>query len=193
MPSTAGPADSINLQVHRWVDYILPSSEMSDTKSQPVADWCIVEREATHRGEYIGRVENVQVPVWSPEAETYQFYRPRRGSQLTPVDFAVTEKGPLSQGAVLVDYSGGKGHQIKILDKVIREDLPLELLVLNPDGKLILRNSVDDEENKERSAREDDWREWHGKVRRGLAGQQAQPLTPPGAGSGGKFGGRGGS
>jgi hypothetical protein len=182
--------EKVTLQMQKWVDYIQPQSDMSASTSVPVGDWCILEREPTFRGDYIGRVANVQVPVWSTEKETFEFaHGTRKSSPFVPVDFTVSEG---NKKAVLVDFAGGKGHTTKVGERQVREDLPLELLVLNPDGKLVLRNSVDDEADKERSAREDEWHEWHNKVKRGLAGRQLQQLNPGGMGGGAAGGGKGG-
>jgi hypothetical protein len=183
-------AEKVSLQLQKWIDYINPQSELSSTPIG-VGDWSVSERETTYRGDFIGRYANVRVPVWSTENENYEFAHVRKGGSTVPVDFSTGTRS--SSPAILVDFAGGKGHITKIGDRQVREDLPLELLVLNSDGKLILRNSVDDEENKERSAREEEWHEWINKVRSGNAGRQQQ-LTVPGQGPGGTsgLGGKGG-
>lgn len=183
-------ADQVNLQLHRWVDYTVPTSDLVDSQSRPVADWCVVEREATHRGEYIGRIANVEVPVWSVENEAWELARNARKRTAIPIDFTVREAGIRGSAAILVDFSGGKGFTTKASDKTIREDLPLELLVLNPDGKLILRNSVDDEENTERSTRETEVKDWLVQVKNGAANRRGVLQQPGiGGGVGGKSGG----
>ncbi len=175
--------EKVTLQIQRWVDYTLPPSDLTASNGLAVADWCIYEREPAFRGGYIGRVENVEVPVWSTENEAFEFAHVNRRRAQIPIDFTVKEAGARSAPALLVDFSGGKGHITRAWGKTIREDLPLELLVVNSDGRLVLRNSVDDEGNTERSTREQEWRDWHNKVRRAGTGR---PQVAPGAGAGGK-------
>lgn len=178
--------DQVNLQMHRWVDYTVPTSDMVDSRGVAVADWSVLEREPTHRGEYIGRIANVEVPIWSVENETYELARNARKQTRIPIDFSA--KDSRSRTAVLVDFDGGKGHTIRSGEKQIREDLPLELLVLNPDGKLILRNSVDDEENTERKERDTETKDWVAQVKNGAVNRQR--LMQQGGGMGGnKMGG----
>ena len=184
--SRADP-EKVNLQMHRWVDYTQPPSDLSSSTAVPVADWSILEREQTYRGDYIGRMASVELPIWSIENETYEMYHVKGRPSRIPVDFAVKEAGAKSP-AVLVDFNGGKGSTVKAWGKTLKEDVPLELLVLNPDGRLIVRNSVDDEENTERSTRESDWKEWVTKVK---MGQSNRPRGAGGA-AGGMPGGKGG-
>jgi hypothetical protein len=176
--SRADP-EKVNLQMHRWVDYTQPSTDMSASTAVPVADWSILEKEQTWRGDYIGRMANVELPIWSIENETYEMYHVKGRQSRIPVDFAVKEAGAKSP-AILVDFNGGKKSTAKGWGKTLTEDVPLELLVLNPDGKLVLRNSVDDEENTERSTRETEWKEWVTKVKMGQAGRQRGAAGPAG-------------
>ena len=184
--SRADP-EKVNLQMHRWVDYTLPSTDMSASTAVPVADWSILEKEPTYRGDYIGRMAPVELPIWSIENEAYEMYRVKGRQSRIPVDFAVKEAGAKSP-AILVDFNGGKGSTVKAWGKTVKEDVPLELLVLNPDGRLIVRNSVDDEENTERSTRESDSKEWINKVKMGSSRQR-----PNGGAAGGVPGKGGGS
>ena len=178
--------EKVTLQMHRWVDYTQPANDMQASTAIPVADWSILEKEPTYRGDYIGRMATVELPVWSTENETYEMYHVKGRQSKIPVDFAVKEAGAKSP-AVLVDFNGGKKSTAKGWGKTQTEDVPLELLVLNPDGRLVVRNSVDDEENPERTTRETDWKEWVTKVKMG--GRQRAPTGAaggmPGKGGGG--------
>ena len=181
--------EKVNLQLHRWVDYTMPASDLSASNGLAVADWNLRERDATHRGEYIGRVVNVDVPVWSIENENYEFAHIKGKAAKIPIDFTVREQDSRHPPALLVDFSGGKGSSARGWGKTLKEDVPLELLVLNPDGKLVMRNSVDDEENTERSARDTEVREWRMKVRLGAAGRKGGGVPPGPGGLGGARGG----
>ena len=75
-----------------------------------------------------------------------------RGWGLTDVSFYTTE---LPQ-YMLVDYEGGKVRQA-VGDRSIEDVAPTELLILQPDGSVVVRNSALDMVDKEREDRQKKW------------------------------------
>lgn len=155
--------DQTWVQVHRWLDWV-PINPMQPRESlTPVGEWSIADQVLATRGEYIGRWEETKVPVWMPKQDCFVLAQPPESFKKKklvqhkgiPVDF--------NTGALLVDFNGGK-QSIPVKrdgkDTTIREDGALELLVLSPDGKLLVRSGREDTENKTRQERLKSWTEW---------------------------------
>lgn len=152
------------IQVHSWLQ------NLPGDKGQPVGNWILLERSLVHRGETIGRGENVEVPVWSPTQETdvlaasVQRTRSQKG---VPIDFRVYPRDGITP-AVLVDFDGGQIDSQKVKDKQLPSDrAPVQLLVMAPDGKLIARNSHEDTQDETRQETHRNWRQWIQDARQG--------------------------
>jgi hypothetical protein len=164
------------MQIHRWLE---TTSVNPDQRGQqrPVADWSVGDV-PVRRGEYIGRLESVKVPMWFPHKKAFDIavpiaattkpmggvLRPPPGPKGIPVNFVT--------GDLLVDWEGGKINQTfrtgeKTPSKDAREDANVEYLILSPDGKLRVRNSRADKADVERKARYDEWEQWVKRVEAG--------------------------
>lgn len=147
--------EKIAVQIHRWIDYV-----DVDTK-KTAADWAIAERVLVRRGDYIGRKVYVEVPTWSERKDAFELaaaIRPGVKGKATdkraigwPVEF---QEAPDSK-SLLVDFAPGKHG---------KEESASELLILTPEGKLIVRNSrIDTEADNpigiERVQRFNSWRD----------------------------------
>jgi hypothetical protein len=160
-------SDRAAVQIHRWLEEVRvnPGDKNSVV---PVGEWSILERLLVHRGEYIGRLEEVDVPVWRTTKDTWALaghgdepnvrqLRPARSKGVV-VDFALD---PVKQNAsVLVDFEGGK--QTLLSDgKPVADESPVEMLVLDASGKLIVHNNVTDTTDPARLQR---YAAWKGEV-----------------------------
>lgn len=146
------PLRSTPVQVHQWLPTLPRDRELS------VANWVVLERALVHRGETVGRLEPVEVPVWNYEQETDALaVSARNRTQKVEVDFRVRASSP----AVLVDFEGGRlaGHKVGGR-QLPADDAPVELLVMAPDGRLIARNSLDDAKDAARTDVHKGWRQW---------------------------------
>jgi hypothetical protein len=162
--------DKTIVQIHRWVDYLLKDPQNENTKS-PLGDWTIAEKLPVHRGEYIGELFETKVPVWNIEKEDYELaVNPKsRLSRKIPVDYAVRTSKALDP-ALLVDYQGGKDLQDRLEIRTLESNkaksslavdtVPVQMLILTPEGKLIVHNYQDDTSNEERVARHKAWKDW---------------------------------
>ena len=125
-----------------------------------VGDWVIGDM-PVRRGEYIGRMEQAEVPVWFETRERFDLAKPPPPPRINnpllrpppppkgiPVDFTTTE--------LLVDWEGGRYYQpIRTGEKTfrdVREDSNVEMLVLGADGKVRVHNSRLDSKDKDREA-----------------------------------------
>lgn len=184
--------DHVVLQIHKWVDETI--TDPNNDVKVPVADWVVWDKAPAFRGDYIGKVERVQVPIWSVEKERYELARDNRRrtapdiTSRIPVDFTVTQAGAQSP-AILVDWAGGKQSQTRVgKEPGPKEDIPLQLLVMNPDGKLILRNTAAEEENEDRKTRQEASKKWLNEVKfkmRTATMPRGMPGLPGAGGAGG--------
>jgi hypothetical protein len=178
-PTLIGEArrgDLTFVQVHRWLERVRLNLEQRSSEV-PVGDWVISDM-PVRRGEYIGRVEQAKVPVWSEIRERFELpvsplprvnnplLRPPPPPKGIPVDFTTTE--------LLVDWEGGRYYQpIRTGEKTfrdVREDSNVEMLVLGADGKVRVHNSRLDSKDKDREQRAADVKKWVEEVRNNKAG-----------------------
>lgn len=169
----AANPDRVWTQVHRWFDWVPVNPSSPRESITAIGDWGIAEQSPVTRGEYIGRWEEVELPVWNAKAEEFVLaqhpdtYR-KRGPGVrvvqhkgVPVDF--------NTGALLVDFDGGKADLFyRDKDKKenkVRDESAVEALVLTPEGKLVVRDSRIDTEAKERTERLKEVAEWIKSVR----------------------------
>ncbi len=171
------------VQIHRWLDTAYNDwrdGGPSGTRF-PVGDWSIVEQIPAFKGEYIGRIEDTEVPMWWALSESFIFAsRPdarrirQRGRRGVPIDF--------NTQTVLIDFQGGP--QQKYTPKSgssVEDNSELNALVLTRDGRLVLRSSLDDTENKDRKDRVDAWRKWTKEVRDAKEGVRFRQMNAAGA------------
>ena len=86
--------------------------------------------------------------------------------------------------SILVDFDGGKSKS-RINDKEVLDDADSELLILQPDGKLMIHNSGTDGENRLRTDRDSVWTEWVKRVKSRKDFQAPGVGGPSGGGAGG--------
>jgi hypothetical protein len=166
----------VAVQIHRWVPAIQSQKE---TSSFSLGEWLIAERLLVKRGEFIGRKAEVQVPKWLTEKQTYEIlYPPKKLKRfrsktrqivIVPrpwkgvlVDFTARTDAALP-AALLVDFNGGR-QTTKIGGSTFADESAAELLILNPDGRLEVRNALEDSDRafptgKAREERHQAWKE----------------------------------
>jgi hypothetical protein len=175
------------VQIQSWMEQV----KIEGTKREPIGTW-VVGEVPVFRGEYIGRRQLVPLPMWSAEKGTYilqelpkyKVWRAREQPKGLLVDFTTRN--------LLVDYEGGKVRP-QVGDRSIDDEAGTELLVLRPDGSVVVRSSVADMEDKDRRDRFKKWEEWLENVKKATE-QRGQPFSPgegdsgfgrPGGGPGG--------
>lgn len=161
------------VQMATWMEQVRTDA---GSKREPVGAWVVTEI-PVGRGDYIGRRQYVKLPVWSSETQEYllretpdKVVTNTRGSSKT----VQQPKGWLvdfSTRSILADFEGGKvkskfsvGFDDKgnLVTKTrqFEEDAATELLILRPDGKLIVRSSLEDEGDPNRKEVASRWSEW---------------------------------
>src|SRR5262249_21941548 len=61
--------DRAAMQIHKWLERIEnPNNKKTEIN---VGDWCIAERLLVNRGEYVGKIDKVEVPAFDPTMESF--------------------------------------------------------------------------------------------------------------------------
>jgi hypothetical protein len=168
--------DNAIVQVHRWVKDLFKDPQDEKT-STPLGDWTIADRLPVHRGEYIGRLFEVKVPLWNVLKEDFELgVNPKnRQDRKIPVDFTVRTAQALDP-ALLVDYQGGKDVQDrlemrtpdnKVKSSLALDSVPVQMLILTPEGRLVVHSYQEDNSNQERIDRQKAWKDWISDVESG--------------------------
>jgi hypothetical protein len=160
------------VQVHRWLDWV-PVNPSAQESRAPIGDWSIADTD-TLRGEYIGKWEEVDLPVWNPKAEAFVLAQhPETLKRRGGVSRVMQHKGvavDFTTGSLLVDFDGGRAD-ILYRDKAgkevrVRDEAGTEALVLSADGKrLLVRDGRKDREDSTRDLRIKEWTDWVKAVR----------------------------
>jgi hypothetical protein len=164
------------VQVQRWTEQVRTDS---GAKAEPVGAWVVADI-PFGRGEFIGRKQYVKLPLWSSETQQYVLRatpdevvrpmpglpRPKEQPKGWLVDFATR--------SVLVDFEGGV-TRTKVGNRVVDDESATELLIALPDGRLQIRSSGADMEDKDRKDRQSVWEKW-------LQAVEQRPTTPTGPG-----------
>jgi hypothetical protein len=180
------------VQFQTWLPQV--RIDGSGNKTEPIGTWVVADMPVA-AGDYIGRRQLVELPLWSASQQAYVLRDLSGGVKVAglanqknqpkgwPVNFRTL--------SVLVDFVGGK-TKATLSDRTVTDDSATEVLILRPDGKLLVRSSADDEENPDRKGRETTWDSWLTRVkeRKELA-PTAAPNDPRGGGFGRGGGDRG--
>jgi len=170
------------VQVQTWMPQL--RLDGAGAKTEPIGTW-IVSAMPVAPGEYIGRRQLVELPLWSAGIVNYVLRElsggvkvanlkdPKNQPKGWPVNFRTL--------SVLVDFEGGKS-KTRVNDKDVFDDAASELLIIRPDGKMIVRSSADDMLEANRAKRNKDWDEWliRVKARKDIADPNAPPPGTPG-------------
>jgi hypothetical protein len=149
----------VAVQIHAWVDKV---------RSQPLSpifdlgEWVVDERLLVHRGEFIGKRIQVDVPKWDPASRRYflalhvakekgEKVKRNKNDKGMLVDFAVKTQ-PRLPPALLVDFTGGQLRDMAVgfspppakVKVLPNDESAAEILILTPEGKLDVRNGVTD-------------------------------------------------
>ncbi|MCI0704158.1 MAG: hypothetical protein L0241_24130 [Planctomycetia bacterium] len=159
------------VQLATWMSEVRLSD--SSIKREPVGAWVVAEM-PVGRGDYIGRKQFVKLPIWSSERQQYVLREV--GDKIIRGSKEVAQpKGWLvdfSSKSVLVDFEGGRVRtKVKVTfdkdkgtlnasDNTVVEDTATEMLIVRPDGKLLVRNSMADETNNDRKEVSKFWSDW---------------------------------
>jgi hypothetical protein len=168
------------VQFQNWTEKIA----VDTGKTEPAGYW-VVSEVPVSRGEYVGRRQIVPLPMWSSEKANfilqelpkYSVWQAREKPRGLMVDF--TSK------TMLVDYEGGRVRQ-RFGERSVEDDADTEIMLLEPNGRVVVRNSGVDRDNADRQRREAQWRKWLEEIKAitERAGLLTQPAESGGAAPG---------
>ncbi|HMP02399.1 MAG TPA: hypothetical protein PKC45_07860, partial [Gemmatales bacterium] len=168
--------DKVPLQVHAWLGRI--STEGGAAAEERVGDWW-VDRVLASRGEFIGRIPNAYLDRQRSRGNADTFEQ-RSGEASLIVWVPTVPSDPsnptlfglemlskvrtpnLMTRYVLVDFEGGArlNYRPPGSNTTFREDVPAEILVLDPSGRLFTRSLLADRDHPERKERFTRWDRW---------------------------------
>ncbi|QDU23439.1 hypothetical protein [Urbifossiella limnaea] len=160
------PAGNTHTVVQKmtWLEQVRVDS--GTNQREPVGAWVAAEMPVARSG-FIGRKTYVKLPLWSSEEDRYQL-RELQTEKVGKGKDASTPKGWLVEEFVgrdvLVDFEGGKVTTRFAGKSPVIEDVNTELLIVRPDGRLMVRNSKDDMANPERVRDVAEWTAWQKNV-----------------------------
>jgi hypothetical protein len=144
----------VAFQIHRWLENAAAPGSGS-REFVPVGEWVVAERVIVNRGEPIGRVLRVDVPIWKDTLES--FIIPTETEAGRKVSGSKINFAHEPQESLLVDFEGPEAVAQHGANTV-KEPISTEVLILSNDGKLLARTSESDKSDKDRASRFSDWR-----------------------------------
>jgi hypothetical protein len=158
--------DRVPVQIHKWLGFISTRGVIGDER---VGDWW-VERVLAPRGEYLGlgRMTNPPLPgkpnyeeipliVWlatQPDADSNN----KMGTETINPKLRTDA---LTTRLLLADFEGGYRVSRRPPGKLLYyEDLPAEILVVEPNGRMYAKTLTKDKEDTDRKTRFDTWDKW---------------------------------
>jgi hypothetical protein len=159
----------------------------------PVGEWSIGERMLVNRGEFIGRTEQVEMPRRLVMEERFGMAVHKKNKKI-PVLFS------LNSGfgdTLLVDFQGGKmthtrpatGENDK--PQTVDDRAPIEVLLMAPNGHLLVRDNQADSADEDRKSRYEAWQKRLKEVKEQKP-TGPRPTNQPGPAMGNPFGAGGG-
>lgn len=133
-------------------------------KREPVGAWVVADF-PVGRGEYVGRKSYVKLPLWSSETKAYVLREiPDKVIPKIPgLKEPAQPKGWLmdftTNKSILVDFEGGR-VRTRVGGREVVEEVATEMLLLRPDGKLIVKRSLDTEADGLHKQIVSDWEKW---------------------------------
>lgn len=176
-------AHQVPLQIHRWLEKV----DTASRRNAFIGEWIVGERIIVGKGEYVGRTQLTEFPVWMENRAAFVIPKKREGQKEVygmPVSFASTP-----YDSVLVDFTGGETRhdvtEIKdekpVKTSLIRDTQRTEVLLCTPDGRLLGLDAAIEAKDPQREARLETYRNRVKDVKANKG------MTPMGPGSTGPF------
>jgi hypothetical protein len=186
------------VQVHRWLEEAKPVGA-TDLQAFPVGEWVVADRVLVNRGEYLAPKVDMELPTWVITEEKWGLATLKNSAKKKVVPMEITSGTGLDR-TLLVDFQGGPGSKHdkvtdatpnpaggpdKVAFTTVKDNDPLELMLLTPDGRLVVRDGKADTEDPERKARKKKWDERIKNIKEDKAGgtgkdKPTDPFGKPG-------------
>jgi hypothetical protein len=171
-------SQQVVLQAHLWLEEL---KTRNDTEPTVLGEWVIAERFPVFRGEYIGRTERVQLPVWRINKEAFEIAADATTRKTRPgVEVHFGAGGRLDQEPLLVDFVPSEQYYERPVSRAggpdirrIKDQAGVEALMVAADGKLQVLDGALDLEDATRRTRLNEFQEWVKEVK--LTGKKVGP------------------
>jgi hypothetical protein len=162
-PNPYGPGkDETTLQIHRWLDTVVIKG-MGNTALQ-IGEWAVADRVVVARGEYVDRVVHIELPVWSYTHNDFVLATDSESRRQAKHGFNVpfSHSLPNKYETILIDFDGGrqiykqalkKADDDSVDEKQISDNSAIDVLLMDPYGRLLGHNSALDTEDPDRESR----------------------------------------
>jgi hypothetical protein len=164
-PRSPDPKFQTVLQIHKWLSSASPKK---DAPEYPVGDWSVAEREVVYRGERIGQTHTVEVPIWMYDQNQFVLLT-NPAERLTKDKHKIhVPFGASNTDAVLVDFTDAVVSYKRATDSKedggapatteVKDTVPQQVLILSPEGRLLVHDVDTDKNDKDRKDRLEAWR-----------------------------------
>ncbi len=180
--------DKVTIQLHKWLGKVEVIGG-TDRDTALVGDWWI-ERLLIGRGQYIGRSPDLTGAAGETNLVQWVSHAVDTVHQRIGADVQKkTRTTDLYTNAILVDFQGGAYQSFRsdFARSMKKEDVPAEILILEPDGRVVARHMSDDRNLTARKNRFDHWKKWIDSLAKPVDKKAAAPAGG-GAGAGGPGG-----
>jgi hypothetical protein len=149
------------LQIHRWLDAVQIRGMGPDPLL--IGEWAVADRVIVARGEYVDRIVHIELPVWSYTQNTFVIAtdQTRRSRSQHGFDVPFSHGYANKQETILIDFEGGrqdykgtlKVDEDSTREVSVRDSSATDVLLMDPEGRLLGHNSAVDSVNPERQHR----------------------------------------
>ncbi len=146
---------------------------------EPVGAWVVADM-PVGRGEYVGRRQYIKLPLWSSKDNQYVLREVADKTIVGKKDVTLP-KGWLvdfTTKSILVDFDGGKVVTKSQAGKTVTEEVAADMLIVRPDGKLLVKSSLTDEADDNRRKIVGDWDKWVKEVEKRKTTSGTGPENP---------------
>ncbi|HQR43921.1 MAG TPA: hypothetical protein PLX97_14600, partial [Gemmatales bacterium] len=163
--SDSSDRDKVPVQLIKWLGKVEHADR--DRSMSTVGDWW-VENLLIGRGEYIAR--SPEVPGAAGESNLIYWVSHALDTANQRIGADVMKKARtynLMTDSLLVDFHGGayQSFQSDFNKSTKKDDVPAELLILEPDGRLVARHLLQDKNDPMRKAHFEHWTGWVAKLK----------------------------
>jgi hypothetical protein len=167
------------LQIHRWLDAV----QIKGMGPEPllIGEWAVADRVIVARGEYVDRTVHIELPVWSFTQNAFVIATDQtsRAKSQHGFDIPLSYNRPNKHETILIDFEGGrqdykgslKVDEDKFDEKSVRDTSATDILLMDPEGRLLGHNTAVDSVDPERKHRREQVQARVERVKQTTAGQ----------------------
>ncbi len=161
------------VEIVKWLSAVnrYPPKGNGNPVLERVGEWWVERTEAV-RGDYIGRLADSALVIWDPTMVLPGALRP--GGDRLYDDKTKVRTDAFYTRRLLVDYETAGSLNRQFSDQIKKspsfkgftdDQVPVELLVMEPDGRLVAKHAARDRESPKRQEYVEKWEKWFAEVK----------------------------